>query len=113
VEHAGVAVRARARERDVALQLRREICAVNVRDCEEKVGGGAGFAIAMAMVHADISRRGSAMRKLQSDAICAGRSSAERTATDSRKSRFQVEIVTYRYLYKFQIGSWCTSIEAT
>lgn len=55
MEHAVVAVRARARECGIALLLRSEIFGVNVRDCEEKVGRGVGFAIAMAIVHADIS----------------------------------------------------------
>lgn len=57
MEHAVVAVRARARECDIALLLRSEMLGVNVRDCEEKVGRGAGFAIAMAIVHADTSPR--------------------------------------------------------
>jgi hypothetical protein len=48
----------------MALQVRSEMLAVNVRDCEEKVGGGAGFAVAMAaMVHADVSRRGGRRRR--------------------------------------------------
>jgi hypothetical protein len=73
---AGVAVRARDRERDMALQVRSEMLAVNVRDCEEKVGGGAGFAVAMAaMVHADVSRRGGRRKRksVGGDAKCAGR----------------------------------------